>query len=257
MNPALIVIFVCGLLFAGMIVAYDVGHGVGRARRAKHPDEPQGAGGVDAAILGLLGLVLAFTFSAAAERLVVRRAQIVDESNQIGTAYLRIDLLPAADQPALRDLFRRYLETRIEVFQKIGDRKAFEAALARSNALQREIWTRSVEATRSDTHPGAAILVLNELNQMIDITNTRNMAIRVHVPNLIIALLVTLALLGALLSGYAMSVRPGRSPLHAIVFALAITATVYVVLDLEFPRFGLINLSGTDQAMIQLRDMMK
>jgi hypothetical protein len=257
MNPALVMFFVCGLLFAGMILASDVGHGIGRRRRAKHPDEPQGTGGVDAAVLGLLGLVLAFTFSAAAERLVVRRAQIVEESNQIGTAYLRLDLLPASDQPALRDLFRRYLEARIEVFQKIGDRGAFEAALARSGALQKEIWTRAVESTRNATHPGASILVLNELNDMIDITNTRNMAIQVHVPNVVVALLAVLAILGALLSGYSMSVRPGRSPLHAIGFALAITATVYVVLDLEFPRFGLINLHGTDQAMIQLRDMMK
>jgi hypothetical protein len=254
----LVAVSVCGLLFGGMLIASEMGRRIGRARRAKYPNESrEGSGGVDGAILGLLGLTLAFTFGAASERLVTRRAQIVDESNQIGTAYLRLDLLPAEYQPALRDLFRRYVEARIEIFQNVDNRDVFNAALAKSTALQQDIWKHSVEATRAATHPGASILVLNEVNEMIDITNTRNMAMKVHVPPLIIALLVTLAYLGALLSGFSMSAQPHRNALHSIVFALAITATVYVVLDLEFPRLGFINLSTTDQAIIRLRDLMK
>jgi hypothetical protein len=258
MNPVIMAILITGLLFGGMLAAFETGRRVGRARRAKNPTEgSEGGGAVEAAILGLLGLTLAFTFSAASERLLTRRAQIVHESNAIGTAYLRLDVLPASDQPALRDLFRRYLEARIEVFEKMPNLGASDAARVRGNALQREIWSRAVESTRNSTHPGASVIVLTALNEMIDITNTRNMAMRTHVPVLIIVLLVILALLGALLSGYAMSVQPRRSPLHMIVFALAITAMVYVVLDLEVPRFGMINLRATDQAMVQLRQLMK
>jgi hypothetical protein len=257
MNPAIMATLALGLLFGAMLVCFEVGRRIGLARRAKHPDEsPEGVRIIDGAILGLLGLSLAFTFSGASERLMLRRAQIVDEANAIGTAYLRIDLLPEPDQPAIRDLFRRYLEARVEVFDKIANRAASNAALARSAALQHEIWSRGVVATRNATHPGA-FLVLPALNQMIDITTTRTMAARTHAPTIVIVLLVVLSLLGATLSGYAMSIQAKRNPLHIIAFALAISATVYVVLDLEFPRVGLITLKSADQAMVQLRDLMK
>jgi hypothetical protein len=258
MNPVIMAILIFGLLFGAMLVSFELGRRLGRGRRAKHPNEPlEGVGIIDGAILGLLGLSLAFTFSAASERLVLRRAQIVEEANAIGTAYLRIDVLPESDQPAIRDLFRRYLDARLEVFEKIPDIAASNAALAKSAALRREIWSRCVVATRNATHPGASILVLPALNQMFDITTTRTMAARTHAPTIVIVLLISLSLLGATLSGYAMSIQARRSPFHIIVFALAISATVYVVLDLEFPRVGLITLKSTDQAMVQLRDLMK
>jgi hypothetical protein len=251
-----ILVFV--LLVGAMLVCFEIGRRVGRGRRAKHPNEPpEGVGIIDGAILGLLGLSLAFTFSAASERLVLRRAQIVEEANAIGTAYLRIDVLPESDQPAIRDLFRRYLDARLEVFDKIPNRAASNAALAKSIALQREIWSRCIVATRNATHPSATMIVLPALNQMIDITTTRTMAARTHAPTIVFFLLIGLSLLGAMLSGYAMSAQAKRNPLHVLVFTLAISATVYVVLDLEFPRIGLITLKSTDQAMVQLRDLMR
>jgi hypothetical protein len=83
------------------------------------------------------------------------------------------------------------------------------------------------------------------------------MATMTHAPLIIFGLLVMLSFLGALLLGYTMSLQKRRNPLQMILFALAISSTVYVVLDLEFPRVGLINLSTTDKAMIELREMMK
>jgi len=66
-----------------------------------------GAGAVEGSVFGLLGLLIAFTFSGAAFRFDARRQLAVEETNAIGTAYLRLDLLPADKQPALRDSFRR------------------------------------------------------------------------------------------------------------------------------------------------------
>src|SRR6185295_10265709 len=188
MNPAIMATLILGLLFGAMLVCFEIGRRLGLARRARHPDEPpEGVRIIDGAILGLLGLSLAFTFSAASERLVVRRAQIVEEANAIGTAYLRIDVLPESDQPAIRDLFRRYLEARLEVFEKIPNLAASNAALAKSVALQREIWSRCVVATRNAT-PSASILVLQALNQMIDITTARTMAAKTHAPTIVLVL---------------------------------------------------------------------
>jgi hypothetical protein len=257
MNPVLLAFVITGALLAGMLVAIEIGHRLGRRRRAKHPDQPEGGGPVEAAVLGLLGLTLAFTFSAASERLLIRRAQIVDEANAIGTAYLRVDLLSPADQPTIRDLFRRYLETRLEAFDKVNSQAAMDAALARGEALQREIWSHSVEACKSSPFPSAPVILLPALNQMIDITTTRTVASRTHVPTLVVVLLLALALLGGLLSGYSMSVQAKRSRIHMIVFALAISAMTYVVLDLEYPRSGFITIFHADRAIIHLRDLMK
>ena len=105
-------------LFAGMLLLLDVGRRIGARRRVADPDGAQaGTGAVDGAVFALLGLLVAFTFSGAATRFDERRSLIVQETNDIGTAYLRVNLLPDSAQPAMRDLFRRYVDSRIEAYQ--------------------------------------------------------------------------------------------------------------------------------------------
>jgi hypothetical protein len=258
MNPATAAILVSGFLFVAMLISIEIGYRIGRRRRSLSPEtSTAGIGTVEAAVFGLLGLILAFTFSGASDRLVVRRTQIVQEANAIGTAYLRVDVLPASEQPRIRALFRQYLESRIEVFDKILDRAASKAALERAEQLQREIWLRSATACRADPKPDACLLVLPALNEMIDITTTRTMAVYTHAPAVVLVLLVMLSLVGAMLLGFAMSPQAQRSILHMVLFSLAISSSVYVVLDLEYPRAGLINLKSMDVALHQLHETMK
>ena len=95
-------------LFAAMLAFQELGRRLGVSRAAHDPEGARaGAGVVDGAIFALLGLLIAFTFSGAASRFDHRRALIVEEANAIGTAYLRVDLLPAAAQAEMRDSFRR------------------------------------------------------------------------------------------------------------------------------------------------------
>jgi hypothetical protein len=257
-HPMILTIFIPLLMLAGMLVFLEIGFQLGRKRRASRVGETNDEiGGVVAAALGLLGLVLAFTFGAAQERLTVRRAQIVDEANAIGTAYLRLDLLATEDQARLRPLFREYLETRIATFERIGHRAAYNVLLDRGARLQEEIWKRSVVAARASPNPAASFLLLNALNAMIDITATRDLATTTHAPFPILLLLVGLSFAGALLAGDTLALKGRRYPLHMVLFALAIAATVYVVIDLEYPRVGFITLGHMDRAMIQLRDLMR
>jgi ABC-type glycerol-3-phosphate transport system permease component len=250
------IVAVC--LLAMMLVSMNIGYRIGHRRKSSDPQTSiEVIGTVDAAVFGLLGLILAFTFSGASDRLVLRRAQIVQEANAIGTAYLRIDVLAQSDQPAIRELFRSYLERRIEVFDKFTDRAASNAALEKAEQLQRNIWSRSVASCRADPKPDACLLMLPALNEMIDITTTRNMATRTHAPSVILMLLILLALAAGMLSGYAMSRQPTRSIMHMLLFSLVVSASVYVVLDLEYPRAGVINLRSMDQALYQLRETMK
>jgi hypothetical protein len=246
------------LLLALMLVSLEIGYRYGLRRRARHPGESnEASGAVVAAVLGLLGLVLAFTFSSASERLTVRRAQIVDEANAIGTAYLRLDLLAPADQPAIRALFRDYVEVRIETFEKLLDQAELSAAVERAHRLQRDIWSRSVAACASAPNSSTSILLLGALKEMIDITTTRAIATVTHVPLLILGLLVFLSSLGALLAGDTLAFQGRRNPLHMVLFALAIASTIYVIIDLEHPRAGLITIGAPDRAMVELRNLVR
>jgi hypothetical protein len=169
-------------LFLGMLVLLEIGRRIGVRRLAKDPEGAMvGVGTVEGAVFGLLALLVAFTFSGAAARFDTRRQLIVEETNAIGTAYLRLDLLPAAAQPPLRERFRRYLAARLEAYRQLPDGAAATEALGRAAKLQEEIWTQAVAGSREpDAHPDAAKLLLPALNAMIDITTTRTLALQTH-----------------------------------------------------------------------------
>ena len=245
-------------LFAGMLALLEVGRRIGVRRLAVDPDGAQsGTGAVDGAVFALLGLLVAFTFSGAATRFDERRALIVQESNDIGTAWLRVDLLPAGAQPALRDLFRRYVDSRLEVYRMGPHPEAVNAALARSGKLQGEIWNQAVAAGRMDgAPPSAPVLLLPALNQMIDITTTRTMATKMHPPAAIFAMLFALALAAALLAGYGMAGSKTRSWIHMVGFAAVMAGAVNVIVDIEYPRLGLIRVDSFDQVLVDLRQSM-
>ena len=245
-------------LFFGMLILVEVGRSIGVRRLAQDPEGARaGFGTIEGAVMALLGLLLAFTVSGAGARFDTRRNLIVEETNAIGTAYLRLDMLPTAVQPALRENFRRYLDARIEVYRKLPDIAAAKQELAAANKLQGEIWRQAVAASRApDSHVDAGKLLLPALNVMIDITTTRTMAMLLHPPIIIFVMLFALALVSALLSGCGMAGGKSRSWLHMLCFSFIIAVTVYVILDIEYPRLGLIRVDAFDQALVELRQTM-
>lgn len=245
-------------LFGGMIGMLILGSRIG-ARRLKEDPENYlaGLGAIDAAVFALLGLMIAFTFSGAATRFDERRTLIVEEANDIGTAYLRIDLLPAGAQPELRQMMRDYADSRLRTYRVLPDIAASNAELARLPGLQAEIWNAAVSATRLDGVPTTvAMLLLPALNNMIDITSTRTMATLRHPPMAVWLMLFGLSLIAAVLAGHAMASSKSRSKLHILVFPAVMAAVVNVVLDIEHPRLGIITVNSFDQAIADARAAM-
>jgi hypothetical protein len=256
MNVALDTVIVAAALFVGLLGAQEVGLRFGRRRRAAEAEGARaGLGAVEGAVFGLMGLMIAFSFHGASSRYDTRRHLIVQEANAIGTAYLRLDVLPAGAQPKLKDLLRRYLDARLEIYRKLPDVEAARQALEHSIALQGEIWASAVEALREA--PQAAVLVLPALNAMFDIATERTVALQSHPPKLLFGMLAFLALACALLAGFGMAGGKARSVLHVLGFATILTLTVYVILDLEFPRVGLIRLDAMDKVLADVRQSMK
>ncbi len=140
MNQAAIFFSVVIGLFAVMLALMEAGWQVGVRRRSQDEAGAHvGLGAIDGAVFGLMGLLVAFTFSGAGARFDARRHLIGQETNVIGTAYLRVDLLPAAAQPELRDDFRNYVDARLGYYRNLGqENAAAEAELDRSVALQQK-----------------------------------------------------------------------------------------------------------------------
>jgi hypothetical protein len=245
------------LLFGGMLVMLEAG-GRLAIRRDITDSEEQRLGTIEAAMFALFGLLVAFTFSGAALRFNEKRMLIAEEANAIGTAYLRLQLLPPKAQPELQDLFRRYVDSRFESYRRLPDMAAAQQEMAKSQNVQDAIWAKSVDATRdAGAHPDAGKLLLPALNTMIDVTTTRTMALQVHPPAIIYALLFGLALICSFLAGYRVASGGTRSWLHVVLFALATAIVVYVILDVEYPRAGLFRLEAADQLLVDLRQKMK
>ncbi len=258
MNPVFFGAIFALLLATGIIVLLEVGRRIGARRLAEEGETAaKGFGAIESAVFALLGLILAFSFSGALARFDARRHLVVAEANNIGTAFLRIDLLPKDAQAPMRDLFRRYLDSRIETYRKLPDMEAAQAELARSLKLQSEIWSMAVSSSQKSATPQAMMVLLPALNAMIDITTTRTEAAILHSPPIIWVMLGTLTFACALFAGYDMAGRKHLNLLHSAAFAVVLAVTVYVIIDLEYPRIGLIQMSDSDRVLVQLRASMK
>lgn len=252
MNPAVIALG----LFGGMLLCIDLGYRLGR-RAQRDALWHEGIGALEAAVYGLLALLLGFAFSGATSRFEAHRQLSVKEANAIGTAYLRLDELPAEQQPEMRRLFRDYLGARLEVQASVSPEGTPERGAAQSAQLQQQIWTRAVAASRTDSTQNSARLLLPAINEMMDVTTERGVAFQAHLPDLVFYLLMFIALMSALLAGYGMAKRKKRSLLHMFLYAACVAATIYAVSDLEHPRSGLIRVDSADQALSQVRDLMR
>lgn len=247
-------------LFVGMLICLEIGRRLGKHYLAKDPQGAMsGIGVVQGAMFSLFGLLVAFTFSGAPARLDARRHLIQEEANAIGTAYLRLDLLAPESQPALREQFRNYVDSRLEVYRKFPDVDAARAELDKSAKLQTALWTQALAAARlPGAHPDAVKLLVPSLNAMIDISSTRTMSARIHPPTIIFGLLFLLAPVCSLLAGYGMANSKLRNWLHITAFAVVIVISVYVILEIEYPRMGLLPVeTAYDQVLVEVRESMK
>lgn len=246
------------VFFGGVLLCLELGRRHGARRMRRDPEGGAlGLGSIEGAVFALLGLLVAFTFSGAADRFDERRRQIVDETNAIGTAYLRLDLLHPDHRDALRERFRLYLDKRLEAYGALPDvDRAFEL-LDEANDMQQQIWQEAVIATRETDSASTEMLLLPALNTMFDITTTRTMAAKFHPPRVIYSMLFAVALVASFLAGEGMAGARHRCLSHTLGFAAIMAITIFVILDLEQPRLGLVRVNAFDEALVNLRASMK
>jgi hypothetical protein len=237
-------------VFIALVVCLEIGYRIGKKRVATIPNPFEGFGAIEGAVFGIFGLLLSLSFFGAASRLDTRRQLIVTEATVIGSAYMRVDLLPNAEQPEVRHLFREYLDERMRISESADETQAL-AEMSKATKLQQAIWSRAISATKEGA-PGAPLLLV-ALNQMTEIANTKAIAVRTHLPALVFYFLLAAALLSGFVAGFGMA-RGERNWLSIFAYASMVTLTMYVMIDMEYPRAGLIRIGAADLAMTTLRD---
>jgi hypothetical protein len=226
------------------------------ATRSLGENSQSGLGAVEGAVFGLMGLLIAFTFTGAASRFDTRRELITQHANAIGTAWLRLDLLPEPDREKARDGFRRYVDTQLKIVRNVGKPEVTNAELARLSTIQQEIWTTLINSAKNDKSLPLAQMVLPPANEMFDLSTSRVMAARQHPPLAIYIMLAVLVLVSGLFAGYGMAKSDRQNKLHLFGFAVIMSLSVYLILDIEYPRLGLVTIGSFDQSIIELRKSM-
>jgi hypothetical protein len=235
------------VFIAAIMAATELGFRHGRRLYGKEDaDTKSWITTIVASVLGVLGLLLAFTMNMAVTRYDSRRLLVVEEANAIGTSYWRAQLVPPPEGPELLNLLREYTEVRVQFSAAprvqfiTREGREINATHERSGQLQGEIWARAAAYAQKDPRSVTAGLLLQTLNQTFDLEAARWAAFHAHVPSSVIWADGLLALLASLLVGYSLGLGGHRSFFHVIMLAVCITAVMVVILDLDDPRHGFI-----------------
>ncbi len=219
----------------------EAGFRLGRRNRPNLDEDARSqVSTIQAAILGLLALLLGFTFSMAMSRFEVRKQQILEESNAIGTTSLRAQLLPEPQRKEFAGLLRQYVAARLNFYRAGMDRQQFHEARGQTEGLQERLW--SLAASWGDKEPRAvtAGLLLQSLNEVIDLHARGITALENHVPVIIMILLYFVALAAIGLIGYGCGLAGRRNFVVTLVVSVLVAAVILVIIDLDRPRRGLI-----------------
>jgi hypothetical protein len=198
---------------------------------------------LESAILGLLALMIGFTFAKALSRFEARRDAVLNEANSIGTTALRARLLPAPHGTEAVKLMREYVQIRLDIARGVLSPTKLNTAIARSNALQEALWELAIAVTAKENGLVPTGLFIQTLNEMIDNQEKHLAALRNRVPNIVLIALYGVATIASAFAGYAsgLGVRPSRLPVY--IMRILVSAVIFLIEDLDRPGAGFITVS--------------
>jgi hypothetical protein len=245
LNTAALIILLIGVL------AGSVGVGVlaGRAVRQRPGTRHEPAGVVQGALLGLVGLLLAFGLSMAVGRYEARRALVVQEANDIGTTFLRAQMLPDPQSGQSMALLEEYTSAAIDVADAVPDTDSYDDAVARVESLQDELWTLARESVNIDPTGTGPRLYTETLNDMFDTHTARVASLGNRVPTPVMVLLVLGSAIAVGALAYYLALL-GRGLATSLLTAAVVLVILLVSFDLDRPRRGFITVP--DAPLVQL-----
>ena len=239
-SEALVVLLLLALLFAGAAAGYRLG-----LRRQSRIDESARSrlNSIQSAILALLGLLLGFTVAMSVSRYDGRKHAVVSEANAIGTAALRARLLPAPERGEAVTLLRQYVDTRLQSTQRRLDPAALNELERKASQVHEQLWLLAAAVNHKEPQNFTTGLFITALNELIDAKGFRDAALDNHVPASVMLLLFTGAILAVGMVGYVNGVANHRATVVTGMLIVLFALTIFVIVDLDRPRRGLIRVS--------------
>jgi hypothetical protein len=224
---------------------------------AKFPGQiPESVGTVEVSMLGVMSLLLGFTFSVAVSKFEERRRLAVEEANNIGTAILRCDMYPDSVRTPLLADFKEYVETRIAYYTVGDDDEKIALEVKKAKEIYRRIWNRAALQSQNRDNIVRSGQMIPGLNAMINNVTTRDAYRISRIPSFILWVLLVLVLTSAFVLGTDFKGKR-RNRILVLSYAIVMTLTLSLITELNRPRRGFITLDNVEQKMIELRELVK
>ncbi|MGE3622629.1 MAG: hypothetical protein AB7H77_01970 [Bdellovibrionales bacterium] len=229
---------------AAFLAAIEIGFRFGRRYKAGHDKElATHVGALQTAILGLLALLLSFTFAMSISRFDTRREMVLEEANAIKATYLRAQFLPVEQKEEVSRLLKIYLDARVDFYKTSTTPARMKDAAAKAANVKDQLWTIAVNGMQNARVPVAVSLFAQSLNAMIDANEKRYVALENHVPDAVIVLLIFVATVGMGFIGYGYGLTDKRRHGSTALFAVLIAVVLTVILDIDRPQRGFIRVN--------------
>ncbi|WP_082990172.1 bestrophin-like domain [Woeseia oceani] len=246
-------VLICLILLVTMVAGLEIGFRGGSKWRERIGDgQRTQLNAVQGSLLGMLALLLGFTFSLALQRFDDRSKAVVDEANAIGTALLRASVLDATVSTEATASLRAYIDLRVHsagVSLDYHDER--DDLLVRSEQVQAELWSQVQRALQIDDRPATTGLYLQALNDMFDAYGRRDAALSRHVPEAVLFLLFLTFVMVSTIVGITSGAHGGRPPKSMIAMVTLIVMLVFIIIDLDRPRRGIIEIDQSSLIKLQ------
>jgi hypothetical protein len=265
MTFGLFSIAIAAAFFVSSLILLNFGRRLGlRYLRREGIGSMAGLPTVEGAVFALMGLLVAFSISGALQRFDERRQLVLQEANAISTAYDRLGLFEGEAARNLQAKVKDYAGARIALYRMPHDFSLWQNTEVWSREqqdkileLKTRIWDAAVAACPQANYRPACALALPALASVFEAARLRAGAAEKHPPQIVYVMLFSLGLGGSLLAGFGMAAATARSWIHMVIFAAALTFTLYVVTDMEFPRLGLIRIDDFDHFLADVHAEMR
>ena len=231
------------VVFAGLAIVLassEIGWRLGRR------DQGRGAGnipGLAQSLLGLMALMIGFTFAMALTRFESRREGVLNEANAINTTALRARLLPEPHRTEILKLLREYAQIRVDYFPSGKSLAELPTLIDRSNAIHETLWQQTKATAAKNNNAVPTGLFIQSLNEMIDNQEKRLSALRNDIPGVVLLALFCITATACGFAGYASGIEPRRTRVPVFIVGVLICGVIYVILDLDRPNVGFITIS--------------
>lgn len=232
-RPILVLVEAGLILFVSAVIGAIIGR-----RSAERSEGKSQIGTIQASVLGILGLLLGFTFAIASSRYDTRRVLAIDEANALGTSFMRAQMLPEPHRTAIARSLSRYIDLRVRALSIRRFDLGKQATLKEhTERLQQTIWRQAAVAGRENNNEMTSLFI-SSLNDSIDLYASRTATFFARVPDTILWTLLCIAIIALGMVGYGFGLAKEQGWLVMALVSVMVAAVMVMIVDLDRPEAG-------------------